>query len=412
MDPPAAEPEPAEERPPSAEDPPASAEPAPEEPGSEEAPSAPPATATVTTPVRAVWVHLFDDTLKRRDGVAALVDDLLAAEATMVIAQVARRHDAYYRSEVLPPTADPDLEPGLDVLAELVPQAQAAGIEVHAWISVAPTWHAVYEDLPAPDGWLPAEHGREAPEADRWVTRTVDGAWSEYLDPALPAVRDHIANVAVELATTTAVDGIHLDYVRYESAQHGYHPDVLARFREETGATQDAVPAPDDPTFVAWRQDQTAGLLRHVRAALAAVDREVVLSAPVVTWGPGPGGMESGRFADTRTAQDGLQDWPTWARDGLVDVLFPMNYFREHEPDQVGWFAEWLELESELATATDTLIVPGIGGWLNTGEATLAQVERAMQAADGAAVYSYQQPTDEPDPAVWRALAERAWGAP
>lgn len=256
-----------------------------------------------------------------------------------------------------------DAEEGDEPVASPPP---AAGLEVHAWVSVAPTWHAVYEDLPTPEGWVPAAHGRDAPEADRWVTRTVDGDWSECLDPALPAVRDHVAAIAVELATTTGVDGIHLDYVRYESARHGYHPDVLARYREETGADAVAMPAPDDPAFVAWRQEQTTGLWRHVRSALAGADAQVVLSAPVITWGPGPSGTSTGRFADTRTARDGLQDWPDWARNGLVDVLFPMNCFREHEPDQVGWFEQWLDLEAELAMTTDTLIVPGIGGWLNT----------------------------------------------
>ncbi len=363
----------------------------------------------VATPVRAVWVHLFDDTLKSREGIATLVEELLAAEATMVIAQVARRHDAYYDSQVLPASEDPALEDGLDVLAELTDRAHAAGIEVHAWVSVAPTWHAVYDELPAPAGWVPAEHGRAAPAADRWVTRTVDGDWSEYLDPALPEVREHIVAVVEEFAERSRVDGVHLDYVRYESARHGYHPRTLERYEQETGAT--GVPAPDDPAFVAWRQDQTRGLIEEVRAALEQAPRRVALSAPVVTWGPGPSGLASGSFADTRTARDGLQDWPSWARAGLVDVLFPMNYFRDHEPEQGAWLEQWLEFENELATATDTLIVPGIAGWLNTREATVRQVAMATTRTDGAAVYSYQQPTDDGSREVWRELAEDAWGA-
>ncbi len=370
----------------------------------------PAAAARIRTPVRAVWVHLFDDSLKTQEGIEVLIEELVAAEATMVIAQVVRRHDAYYRSDVLPATADPGLEEGLDILETLVPLAHAHDIEVHAWMSLAPTWHAVYDELPVPDGWLPAEHGQDAPEGDRWVTRDVDGQWSDYLDPALPEVREHLARVAVELALTTEVDGIHLDYVRYQSAEYGYHPDALERFQDELGIS--SVPKPDDADFVDWRREQTRNVVVEVREALDGVPRPVALSAAVITWGPGPSGTEDGSFSATRPASEGFQDWPGWARDELVDVLFPMNYFRAHVAEQAEWYEQWLDLESELATATDTLIVPGIAGWLNTPDAAIAQVGAATDSTDGAALYSYQQPTDDATREIWRDLAGLSWDVP
>ena len=166
---------------------------------------------------RAAWVHLFDDSLKTRAGIRRVVADLVAAGATAVIAEVVRRQDAYYDSEVLPRTTDPALEPGLDVLDALIEEAHAAGLEVHAWIPFAPTWHEFYTDLPAPDGWVSTAHGPTAAEADRWVTRTVDGTWDTYLDPGLPEVRAHVAAIVGEIAAEYPVDGIHLDYVRYPS---------------------------------------------------------------------------------------------------------------------------------------------------------------------------------------------------
>lgn len=363
---------------------------------------------------RAVWVHLFDASLKSRPALERLVDELARADATAVIAQVARRHDAYYPSEVLPATADPDLEPGLDVVAELTRLAHAAGIEVHAWISIAPTWHAVYEDLPAPAGWLPAEHGRDAPVADRWVSRAVDGTWSEYLDPALPEVRAHVRAVVAELATGTEVDGIHLDYARYASDREGYHPRALERFRAETGAT--GTPAPDDPTWSAWRRAQTRALVTEARAAVDAADREVALSAAVIAWGAGPG--ELGGFDATRTAREALQDWPAWARDGLVDAVLPMVYFRDHVPEQAAWFQDWLAFQTSLAAQADAQVIPGIAGWLNTPDAVLHQLSAAAESGDGVALYSYQQPADHPDASndlsgirrFWFDLDRADWG--
>lgn len=221
---------------------------------------------------RAVWVHLFDDALKTRAGIAAVVADLVDADATAVIAEVVRRQDAYYTS-----------------------------------------------DLPAPDGWLTTDHGQQAPEPDRWVTRTVDGTWDTYLDPGLPEVHAHVAAVVGELATRYPVDGVHLDYVRYASDRHGYHPRALDRYRAATGST--GVPDPADPTWSQWRRDQVTALVRAARTAVDDANPSVTFSVAVISWGDGPGGATTPTFADTRAFTEALQDWPAWADEGLVDAL-------------------------------------------------------------------------------------------
>src|SRR5690606_25417173 len=144
----------------------------------------------------------------------------------LLIVEVVRRHDAYYDSKVLPRSNDPKLEPGLDVLDEVLRAAHAKGIAVQAWVPIAPAYHPSYETIPPPDGWVWTEHGPSAPVADRWVTRTADGTWSEYLDVSLPAVQDHVTRIFAELAGYP-VDGVHLDYARYAGADYGYHPAVL-----------------------------------------------------------------------------------------------------------------------------------------------------------------------------------------
>lgn len=355
---------------------------------------------------RAVWVHLFDDTLKSRAGIERVVADLVTAGATAVVVEVVRRQDAYFDSEVLPRTADPALEPGLDVLATAVEVGHGAGLEVHAWVPVAPTWHEQYAGLPAPPGWVTADHGRDAPEAERWVTRTVDGAWSEYLDPALPEVRAHLAAVVGDLARYD-VDGIHLDYVRYASAEHGYHPRALDRFRAETGAA--GTPAPDDAAWSAWRRAQVDALVGAARDAVAASGRAPVLSAAVISWGEGPGGPGTPSFADTRAYRDALQDWAGWPERGLVDALVPMNYFREHDAGQAAWLRQWLAFERDLQARTGTPVVPGVAGYLNAPDDALAQVGLAVGHTGAAALYSYQGSTDDPAGPLWTALGASGW---
>ncbi|MCL3859629.1 family 10 glycosylhydrolase [Actinotalea sp. K2] len=371
----------------------------------EQVPAPPSAESALT---RAVWVHLFDDSLKTREAIRGVVADLVSAGATAVVAEVVRRHDAYYRSEVLPRTADPALEPGLDVLEALLEEGHAAGLEVHAWVPVAPTWHASYADLPAPDGWVTADHGVSAPEADRWVTRTVDGTWDEYLDPALPEVREHLAEVVGEIASRYAVDGIHLDYVRYASERHGYHPRAIALYQAQTGAIE--VPEPQDPSWSQWRREQVDALLLAARDAIRAGERSPLLSAAVISWGEGPGGAGTASFADTRAYREALQDWEGWARSGLVDVLMPMNYFREAEPDQAAWLRTWLTYQVQLGGRTGTRIVPGVAGYLNSPTDALTQVRLAVQHGGAVAMYSYQGSTAEPGRALWGDLAVTGWG--
>ena len=368
----------------------------------------PPALTAEDVLKRAVWVHLFDDALKSRDSIRRVVADLAGAEATSIVAEVVRRQDAYYDSDVLAQTADPALEPGLDVLAVLIEEAHAAGLEVHAWIPVAPTWHESYVGLPAPDGWLTSAHGQNAPEADRWVTRTVDGTWDTYLDPGLLEVRAHVAAVVGEIAAGYDVDGIHLDYVRYASERHGYHPRVLARYQQETGAT--GSPAPDDPAWSDWRREQVTEVARAAAEAIDASGSPAMLSAAVISWGDGPGGPTTPSFAETRAYTEALQDWADWAETGLVDVVMPMNYFREANPDQAAWLRTWLAYQEELTARTGARIVPGIAGYLNSPSDSLTQIGLAMASSGAAAMYSYQGSTSDPALPLWADLAATGWG--
>lgn len=361
---------------------------------------------TLQAPLRAAWVHLFDGSLTTRAGIAEVVAELDAAGADAVIAQVARRHDAYWDSGVIPRTGDPGVEADLDVLDVLITEADAVGMDVHAWIGVAPTTHHVYDTFPAPAGWVGATRGPSAPEADRWVTRTASGEWTDYLDPALPAVRDHIAGIAVELAERYDIAGVHLDYARYDGAESGYHPEVLARFAAETG--REATPSAGDPEWSQWRRDQVTALVARVRAALDGHD--VALSAAVITWGAPPSDDSDAAWALTRPGRDALQDWPSWVRDGLVDAVMPMNYFRAAEPEQAAWLTGWLAFQSRLSADHDALVVPGLAGYLNTPADALAQIHEATATGDGAVMYSYQQPTLDESRGIWSDLASSGWG--
>jgi uncharacterized lipoprotein YddW (UPF0748 family) len=357
--------------------------------------------------MRGAWVHLFDGSLKNATSVKKVVDELAAADVNVIIAQVARRHDAYYPSTVLPRTTDPAVAADFDLIATLTTAAHARGIEVHAWFAIAPTYHPVYDSIPKPSpNWIYTTHGRLAPVADRWVTRTYGGVWTDYLDPGVPQVQDHVGRVAGELARK-GVDGIHLDYVRYNAADEGYNPIALAAYRAATGTT--GTPSPTNATWTRWRREQTRELVRHARAAIRASGRDVTLSAAVISWGAGPPTPDRAGFAQTQAYTRVLQDWDYWVRNGELDVAIPMNYFRAHDATQATWFAQWLAYERALARDAAVQVVPGPAGYLNYPANVRSQVRAAM-SVDGAMVYSYQQPTLDGSRAIWGDLARTRWG--
>jgi uncharacterized lipoprotein YddW (UPF0748 family) len=358
--------------------------------------------------MRGAWIHLFDGTLKTRSNIRAMVDELAAADANVIVAQVARRHDAYYRSSVLPRTPDPAVASDLDVLAEVITAAHARGIEVHAWYGVGPTYHDVYRDLTPPPGWMHTTHGIVAPVEQRWVTRTRDGTWSTYLDPGVPEVQAHVRAVVRELAANYDLDGIHLDYVRYESADHGYNPKAIAAFRAENPGAS-TLPATNDPVWNTWRRQQTRRIIQQAGAAIDAAGSDAMLSAAVISWADGPATPDRAGFQRTLSYTRVLQDWDLWVRNGEIDAVMPMNYFRAHDATQARQFASWLAYERALARDVAAQIVPGPAGYLNHPSNVLSQTRAAM-TVDGATIYSYQQPTLDGSRGVWSQLASTRWG--
>ena len=359
--------------------------------------------------VRAVWIHLFDDTLKTPASVTAMVERAHAANVNTLFVEVVRRQDAYYESDVLPRSNDPKFAPGFDMLAHVLDEAHARDMVVHAWYPILQTYHpGAYKDVPAPPGWIYTERGPGAPEAQRWVTRKADGTWAEYLDPALPEVKEHAARVFAELVARYPVDGIHLDYPRYDGMEYGFHPRALEQFRAETGFT--GTPAPADPGFSQWRRDQVTALVRGIRSAVDAVDPNVPISAAVIAQRDGP--TTSRPFSATRGHAEYFQDWVGWIEQGLLDVAVPMQYFEE--ASYPGWFDEWVTFAGTLAAQHDALIVGGQGSWLNPADASLSQIGDIYAAGlDGVSLYSYQQTQADGDPqGLLDVLAAGVWSEP
>jgi uncharacterized lipoprotein YddW (UPF0748 family) len=339
-----------------------------------------------------MWVHLFDGALKTPAGLERVLDQAAAAGVNAVFVQVIRRHDAYYGSQALPRTSDPALATGFDLLRAAVDGGHARGMQVHAWFTVATAWHESYRDLELPAGHVTRDHGPGT--ADPWMTVSRTGVQSrEYFDIGLPALHDHVAGVVADIASRSAVDGVHLDYVRYDGPQWGYHPRALARFTAETG--YQGVPSPGDRMWADWRRAQSRTIVERARAALAAARPQALLSAAVIAQGAGPA-ASPGAFRGTRAYVDYAQDWAGWVSDGLLDLAVPMVYMREGTAEQAQWYRQWLAFAAEQdGRPGGAAVAVGVGGWLNTVAGGLAQAREALQGTAGVVVFSYQQDSSD-----------------
>jgi uncharacterized lipoprotein YddW (UPF0748 family) len=368
---------------------------------------------------RAFWVDAFHDGVKTPDQVDKLLADVKEANANAVIVQVRRRGDAYFNQALEPRTQDPGLQPGYDPLADLIQKAHASQprIEVHAWLATLPIWNS--ETPPLSDQHVFNQHGPSVEGRDYWLMERVDGVnrnGADYvLDPGHPDALDYTADQYVNVVRHYAVDGIHLDLVRYMGSDWGYNPTALERYQKQTGTADK--PAPDDPRWKAWRREQVDHLMRQVYLRSIAIRPDVKVSAAVIAWQQGPSTLEE--YRQSAPYQQVLQDWNGWLEEGIIDMAIPMNYDREHVPLQKEWFDQWIAWEKDHQHQRHIAAGPGI--YLNAVEGSLAQIRRAMTPSAagnrlaGVSLYSYAVTNKDGVPSLdfFRALSkESAYGQP
>ena len=155
------------------------------------------------------------------------------------------------------------------------------------------------------------------------------------------------------------VDGVHLDQVRYYEGQPlrwGYNPTSVARFNAQFNRDPSTQPLPEDPDWIAWRRDQVTALVRRVYTQTKAIKPNVAVTAAVVTWGRGP--VTDADWQKQAAYSAVLQDWRSWLKQGIVDYLLPMDYFRESN-EQATWFDTWTQWQVTYANRARG--GPGIG---------------------------------------------------
>ncbi len=342
--------------------------------------------------LRGWWVDTFHAGLRNATEVAQLVANARAGNFNALFVEVRKRGDAYYNSAFEPKASDVSPQ-SFDPLAELLRLAHDTGggqqrLQVHAWIVTYNVWNSPAGQPPQamhpyrlhPD-WLTQDH-----TGAKW-----DGA-NYAFDPAHPAVQEHTFNVALDLVTRYAIDGLHFDYVRYAGREWGYHPVALERYRRTYGRT--GTPLPDDLLWRQFRRDQVSALVRRVYLAAQAARPAVKVSAATITFAPGI--TVTAQWTSSSAYSDVLQDWRAWMQEGILDLNVPMAYFRQ--PRNGSDWGAWSTFAKNHRYSRHVAL--GAATYLNTPADSLGQLRSTRDAAtlgpaDGVVLYSYAAPASD-----------------
>jgi uncharacterized lipoprotein YddW (UPF0748 family) len=342
---------------------------------------------------RGIWVDAWHPGFKSSAEVSNLVSRTREAHFNAILAQVRRRGDAFYRSDIVPATADTKVAAArFDSLKALIEArdsvSEAPKLEVHAWLVL----NAVATLR------MPSQENHVFNAHSNWLSQTyagtrLDGVESGYwLDPGHPEVQRHLAAIVLELASRYDVDGVCLDYFRYPGAQWGYNPVAIERFNKLHGR-KDTLPAPDDELWTKFRRDQLTALLRKIY--LLCIDAKPSLKISVVGMTFSPPIGPSVQWEGTGTFKRSLQDWRAWAQEGIVDMVVPLVFFKTDTPERAEMFDHWLDFAA--THSYERHVVVGTGNYMNLLEEGMHQMRKALSLpnAAGVVVYSYAKTSKE-----------------
>lgn len=276
--------------------------------------------ATPEGEVRAAWHRL---TARTPEEITQLVDALAEAHINAFLPETIYSSRSIYPD----PTGlyrEFDHFNGHDVLAQLVEECHAKGIEVHVWV------HCFFigaagnlEETP----YLAETHPDWLQQDREGRTASIDEPSYVWINPAIPEVRQALIAAYVAMVENYDIDGFQFDYIRYPASHdwsRGWDYSDFTRdvVMEELGfdiCEIDRSTNPDEwNQWLAWRENQITSFVEEAAAAMRAINPDIVLSAAI--------------FPDIDAAREIKgQNWVDWGRSGLIDVIMPMAYSSDPE---------------------------------------------------------------------------------
>ena len=265
------------------------------------------------------WPHSYSQSPhsaeKQKQELRQILDRLQQAKINTVLIQIRVRGTMIYPSDIEPwdgcLSGFPGKSPGYDALQFAIDECHKRGMELHAWVVTIPVgkWNA-----------LGCKSLRQ-----KYPTLIKKIGADGYMNPEDSRTGDYLAHICQEITHRYNVDGIHLDYIRYPETWN-------IRVSREQGR-------------------------RYITSIVEKIHRAVKAEKPWVKMSCSPVGKyddlsrywSHGWNANTKVCQNAQG----WLRDGLMDELFPMMYFRGEQfyPFAIDWQEQ----------SHGKIVVPGLG---------------------------------------------------
>jgi uncharacterized lipoprotein YddW (UPF0748 family) len=336
--------------------------------------------------MRGLWVVRTG--LTSPQSVDEVVDDAARAGLNALFVQVRGRGDAFYASRLVPRSELLRGQPeGFDPMARLLSRARQRGLQVHAWVNVLLSAHF---GLPLPPGhvasrhpeWLmvPKDAAAAALRASggdlvSLIERHRDESDAEglYLSPSAPGAVAHLEQVVSELVRGYAVDGVHLDFIRYPGPGYDWSRAALEGFRATRGGGDLlAAPSLDAQAWGTYRRTALDSLALRLGGVARQARPGVIVSAAVVP-------------DQAQALYHKYQSWPDWIARGIVDAVCPMTY----TADTRIFRAQVAEARTRLGQAAP--MWAGVGAWRLPLVGVVEKIRAAREAgASGVVLFSHE----------------------
>ena len=277
-----------------------------------------------------LWV--VRDALQSRKSIDGLINFASEKNINELFVQVRGRGDALYKSQMIPRS---QLLPSneFDPLSYLLQNIKGKGIKVHAWVNVYLIWsnrimpidkkHIIYNN----EDWV--DTIEEWPlNINRQLNRVSrnNGGEGVFLAPNHPEVSNYLVSVFKEIIDNYEIDGLHLDYIRYQDADYGRNPYAIAKFKKDVGRDP-------NPWFLEMERSNVAsqrliGNLKQWNNAKRSSITNLVKEIKKLINDTRPNIMLSAAVKPNLyvARERFLQEWDVWLAAGYVDWVVPMNY--------------------------------------------------------------------------------------
>jgi len=258
------------------------------------------------------------DVQSQKDQYIQYLNKFKELNVNAVIVQIKPMGDAFYDSPYEPWSASitgtRGKDPGYDVLKFMIDEAHKRDIEFHAWmnpyrISTRANSGTVY----------PALHPSVKPE---WV---VSHEKIQIYNPALPEVRERLAEIVKDVITKYDVDGIHFDDY--------FYPDPSSAGTMVSDAADFQKYGVGFAKIEDFRRD-------NVNKAIKAVHDIIVATKPQVVFTISPAASPEYNLNTL------FADVTKWCKEGWIDVIMPQlyqeigNQYNDFQ-SRLGWWSQY-----------------------------------------------------------------------